>query len=406
MQVSCLQENLAKGLLVVGRAISSRSTLPILGNILLEAKDNQLRLAATNLEIGINCWIGAKVEDEGAITVPARLLSEFVKNLPPEVVEMALTVRTQTLNLHCSHHEAKFKGIDAIEFPILPTIDLKDGVSFGPELSEGTLIDIETDSLRSMIEQVAFAASTDESRPLLTGVEVVFERNLLKMSATDGHRLSLKRVSVERDSGNEGQIIAIVPARGLRELARMSTESHPERPVRVQVTHSRNQILFQVMGKGASARGSFHRAELISQLIDARYPDLNSMIPHSYYTRAVVDRASMLKAVRLASLFARDSSNMIRVGVLPGNSQYSGQMRLTATSTQAGDNINEIEAKVDGSELEIIFDSRYLVDVLSRINESQVVLEITEPTRPGTIRPISVGKDESLHIVLPMVPPR
>ena len=127
MRVSCFQENLSKGLSIVGRAVSSRSTLPVLGNILLEAKEDQLRLAATNLEIGVNCWIGAHIEDEGAITVPARLLTEFVNSLQPGRIEMELSVRTQTLHLRCGNFDVNIKDIDAQEFPVIPTVDNGDG---------------------------------------------------------------------------------------------------------------------------------------------------------------------------------------------------------------------------------------------------------------------------------------
>src|SRR5687768_14687042 len=147
VRVSCLQENLAKGLSIVGRAVSSRSTLPVLGNILLEAKDNELRLAATNLEIGVNCWIGAKVEDEGSITVPARLLSDFVNNLPPERVDLELAVRTQTLHVHCARYDANMKGIDAADFPIIPTAGTGEEQSDQEDALEGTRIELETGGL-------------------------------------------------------------------------------------------------------------------------------------------------------------------------------------------------------------------------------------------------------------------
>ena len=148
MRVSCFQENLSKGLSIVGRAVSSRSTLPVLGNILLEAKNDQLRLAATNLEIGVNCWIGARVEDEGAITVPARLLTEFVNSLPPDKIEMELSVRTQTLHLRCAKFDANIKGIDAQEFPVIPTVDNGDGPEETAEALEGRTIALETAGLR------------------------------------------------------------------------------------------------------------------------------------------------------------------------------------------------------------------------------------------------------------------
>lgn len=178
MKVSCLQENLAKGLSIVSRAVASRSTtLPVLANVMLSTDSGRLKLSATNLEIGINTWVGAKVDEEGAITVPARTFSDLVNTLPPELIEMELSVRTQTLHLHCGRSEANIKGIDAQTFPLIPT----------PEGVGQILIDPE--NLTKMIHQVAFAAATDESRPMLTGVLAKFDQDQLTMAAADGFRL-------------------------------------------------------------------------------------------------------------------------------------------------------------------------------------------------------------------------
>ena len=397
MRVSVMQENLVKGLSIVGRAVSSRSTLPVLGNILLEARDGQLRLAATNLEIGVNCWLGATVEDEGAITVPARLLTEFVGSLPPERIDMELSVRTQTLHLSCARHEANMKGIDAADFPNLPTMD-------GDNTSalDGATLELDPSGLRKMVEQVVFAASTDESRPTLTGVEVKFQNGRMSMAATDGFRLSLRSTAVDGLKDDE-PLTVVVPSRSLGELARISADADETQPVKVIVTQARNQILFQVWGK-QDAKGSFHRVEMASQLIDARFPDYRAIIPKSHSTRTVVDTASFLKAVRVAFLFARDNANIIKVSIAPGNSPQGGQIKLTATSTEMGDNVSEIDAMVDGDELQIAFDARFLIDVLSRVEQPQIVIETTQPTRPGTIRPVGMGEEEFLHVVMPMQP--
>jgi DNA polymerase-3 subunit beta len=401
VRVSCFQENLAKGLSIVGRAVSTRSTMPVLGNILLEAKDNQLRLAATNREIGINCWIGAKVEDEGAITVPARLLTEFVNSLPPERIDLELTVRTQTLNLSCARYTANMKGIDAYDFPLIPTAGGGEPADGATAVIDGMRLSLETADLRKMVEQVIFAASGDESRPTLTGVEVRFKDDRLRMAATDGYRLSIRSTGLGQGHFEEA-LTVIVPAKSLGELARISADAEETRPVQVIVTQTRNQILFQLWGKGEEGRGAFHRVELVSELIDAKFPPYEGIIPKSRNTRTVVDTAAFLKAVRVAFLFARDNANIVRVHILPAN----GQMRLSATSNEMGDNANEIDALIEGDELDIAFDARFLIDVLSRIDQPQVVLETTQPTRPGMIRPVGIGEEEFLHVVMPMHPPR
>ncbi|MCB9117102.1 MAG: DNA polymerase III subunit beta [Caldilinea sp.] len=403
MRVSCLQENLAKGLAIVGRAVSSRSTMPVLANILLEARDNQLRLAATNLEIGVTCWIGAKVEDEGSITVPARLLTDFVNSLPPDRIDMELTARTQTLNLRCANFDANMKGIDAANFPIIPTID---GVSGDDGGMEGMRIELEASGLRKMVDQVVFAAASDESRPTLTGVEVTFKEGRITLAATDGYRLSVRSAHV--DGGMpDVPITVIVPARSLGELARVSADADESRPVQVLVTRERNQILFQVWGKGGESKGgAFHRVELASQLIDANFPDYRAIIPKTHSTRTVVDTASLLKAVRVAFLFARDNANIVRLKIQPANGSGGGHVSLAATSSDMGDSVNDLEAMIEGDDLEISFNAKYLIDVLSQIDEPQVVLETTQPTRPGTIRPLGIGEDVFLHVVMPMHPSR
>ncbi|MBE2239845.1 MAG: DNA polymerase III subunit beta [Caldilineaceae bacterium] len=405
MRVSCLQENLAKGLAIVGRAVSSRSTMPVLANILIEASDNQLRLAATNLEIGVTCWIGAKVEDPGSITVPARLLTEFVNSLPPERIDMELTVRTQTLKLRCASFDANMKGIDAASFPIIPTID---GVTGGGENNGATTLHIELPStgLRKMVDQVIFAASTDESRPSLTGVEVTFKEGRVTMAATDGYRLSVRSAEVD-GSLPDAPITVIVPARSLGELARVSADADEARAVQVLVTQERNQILFQIWGRSGETKGGvFHRVEMASQLIDANFPDYRTIIPKTHTTRTVVDTAALLKAVRVAFLFARDNANIVRLKIQPANGDVAGHVSLAATSTEIGDSVNELEAMIEGDDLEISFNAKYLIDVLSQIDEPQVVIETTQPTRPGTIRPVGMGDKEFLHVVMPMHPTR
>lgn len=398
MRFSVQQPSLAKGLSIVARAVSSRTTMPVLSNILLEAKGNQLRLAATNREIGINCWIGAKVEDEGAITIPARLLSEFVNSLPPERIDMDLTVRTQTLRLACARFEANLKGIDAFEFPLIPTVP-SDGIDARTPIVDGAQMELTASGLRKMIDQVIFAASTDENRPTLTGVEVSFTTDRLSMAATDGYRLSVRRTPLSQGV-DEGQLTVIVPARSLGEVARISVDADEGQPVRVIVTKERNQALFQLWGKD-----TIQRVELVSELIDARFPDYSATIPKSYSTRTVIDTASLLKAVRVALLFARDNANIVRLRVNPGTGETVGQVRLTATSAEMGDNVSELDATVEGNDLDIAFDAKYMIDALSRV-DGPLVVETTTSTRPAALHPVGVEKDEFLYVLMPMNPQR
>jgi DNA polymerase-3 subunit beta len=373
MKVSCLQENLAKGLSVVGRAVSPRSTLPVLGNVLLATDAGRLKLSATNLEVGINCWIGAKVEEEGAITVPARTFIDLVNALPPDRVDMELVVRTQTLNLRASRSEANIKGIDAQEFPIVPV----------PEGEGG--IPIEPDVLRTTIEQVAFAAATDESRPILTGVQAKFEDTQLTLAAADGFRLSVRVVSLPQPVPDPFSII--IPARALVELGRISGEQ--QEPIVITVTPTRNQVLFQLTD-----------IVLVSQLIDGNFPDYRQIIPGDRTTHSVMDTAAFLKACKTALIFARDAAHITRLHVKPGSELAPGHVIVSATSAETGDDVSEIDASIEGEEIEIAFNVKYMIDVLSVAGTPQVALDTTMPSSPGVVRP--VGDVDFTHVIMPM----
>ena len=390
MRVSVTQQSLAKALSITGRAVSSRTTMPVLGNILVEAKGNQLRLAATNREIGINCWIGAKVDDEGAITIPARLLSEFVNSLPPERIDLELDERTQTLHLSCARFEANIKGIDWNEFPMLPTLAAltarPDDAT--PDWAPGIQAAFCASALRKMIDQVTFAASTDENRPTLTGVEVTLQSDGVQMAATDGYRLSVRTLAIE---GGTEKTVVFVPARSLGEVARISADADESQPVQCLVTPNRNQALFAITG---SEKAGIQRVELVSELIDARFPDYRATIPKTHTTRTIVDTAALLKAVRVALLFARDNANRVQLAI------KTGSITIDATSAESGDNVSEIAAAVEGPDITIWFNAKYMMDVLSQIDTPQVAIETTQPTRPGTLRPVD-GVD-FLHNLMPM----
>ena len=372
MRVSCLQENLAKGLSIVGRAVASRSTLPVLSNVLLATDNSRIKLSATNLELGINCWIGAKVEQDGAITVPARLLMDFVNSLPPERIDMELQIRTQTLNLKCGRFDANIKGIDAQEFPIVSATDEDHAVSIEPQ------------TLRDMINQVSFAAATDESRPVLTGVLTELAPGTITMAAADGYRLSVRTAEL---AGAAVQAKVIIPARALQELARISAEE--EEAIRLIVSPARSQAFFRLSN-----------IDLITQLIDGTFPDFRQIMPRSHNTRAVLNTAEFQKSVRLASLFARDNNNIVRLRIEPAGELTPGKVVISATSLELGSNISELEASVTGDPIEIAFNARFLTDVLNVIDSAEVILQTTTPSSPGVLMP--VGGESFTHVIMPM----
>ena len=210
MKVSCLQENLSRGLSIVARAVAPRSTLPVLGNVLLATDQGRLRLSATNLEMGITCWIGAKVTEDGSTTVPARTFVDLINTLPSQQVDMDLTVRTQTLNVRSGSYNNDIKCIDAQDFPPMPPQEIDGGL----ELNIG--------ELREMISQVSFAASLDDARPVLTGVLLEIEDGEMTFAAADGFRLSVRKAHLP--SPATGPVKAIIPAKALSELARILGE--------------------------------------------------------------------------------------------------------------------------------------------------------------------------------------
>jgi DNA polymerase-3 subunit beta len=381
VRVSCLQENLSRGLNIVGRAVSPRSTLPVLGNILLATDEGRLKLAATNLEIGISCWIGAKVEDDGAVTVPSRLLSEFVNQLPAERIDMDLSVRTLMLNLKCARYDTNIKGIDASEFPIIPTSDGADAIR------------IEAETLRKMINQVVFAAATDESRPTLTGVDARFNGKRLTLAATDGFRLAVRSTDLAAAVPEKTEVI--IPARALSELSRiiglLPKSDGEAQMVEITIASARNQILFHLPD-----------VDMVSQLIDANFPNYEAIIPKSFATRTIVDTQPTLRALRVANLFARDSSNIVRFQMTPGHDGAPANLTMTATSAESGDNLANLDAVIEGPEGEIAFNGRYLLDVLNVIEEPQIALETTRASAPGVVRPVGVGPEEFTCVVMPM----
>ena len=373
MKLSCLQENLNRGLGVVGRAVATRTTLPITNNVLLATDQSRLKLVATNLEMAISCWIGAKVEEEGTITVPARLLTEFINSLPNERVDINLSSRTKTLELKCARFEARISGVDAKDFPPIPPVD------------EGITTKIEADVLRQGITHVIFAAATEESRPVLTGVDAQLDGDLLTLAAADGFRLAIYKLPLAVPISQKTEVI--IPARTLAELNRLIVDE--EEVVEITINPKKSQALFRLKN-----------IVLVSQLVQGTFPQYSQLIPQSYTTRAVASVAEFLRATKTASIFARDGSGIVRLVIAEGSELTPGKITVSARSEEIGDDIGEIDAIVEGEEAKIAFNGKYLTDVISVLHEAQVALETTNPSSPGVVRP--VGADNYIHVIMPM----
>jgi DNA polymerase-3 subunit beta len=344
-----------------------------LANVLLSTDENRLKLSATNLEIVITCWIGAKIDEDGATTVPARTISDLVGALPQEQVHLALTKNTETLHVACARTEANIKGIDAQEFPLVP------------EAEDDGRIRLEAPLFKEMISQVTFAAATDDARPTLTGIFTHLEGDTITMAATDGFRLS--RRTAQFPGHVDKPRTVIIPARALDELARIMSDDVEE--LYVVMPENRNQIIFDL-----------ETVVLVSQLIDGNFPDFESVIPKRHKTRTVLNTASLLKACKTADIFAREASHTARIHIEPGNEMSAGYATISATSVETGDNEAQVDAEVDGDAVELSFNVKYLTDVLTVVGTPQVALETTSSVEPGVVK--SVGEDDFLHIIMPM----
>lgn len=373
MKVSVLQENLSHGLSVVARAVSPRSTHPVLANILVATDEGRLRLSATNREIGITCWIGVKIVEEGSTTVPARTFVDLVNTLPAGQVDMDLAVRTQTLNVRSGASITDIKCIDAQEFPPMPSMDLDGGVVFN------------VTDLKDMIRQVVFAASTDDARPVLTGVLLSVEGSKVTMAAADGFRLSVRTAELSQSVGQS--ISAIIPARAMNELARIIGDN--EKTVTMMLPPGRGQVVFRTQ-----------ETELSAQLVEGVFPDFYNIIPSSRNTRTVVSAAAFLNACKQAEIFAREGSHIARLNVIPGDELQPGSVEISAQSEETGSSEAVIEATIEGQPVLIAFNVRFLREVLDVVGTPNVALETTAAASPGVIRPL--GDESFLHVIMPM----
>jgi DNA polymerase-3 subunit beta len=374
MKVSCIQDNLSKGLAIVGRAVATRSNIPITQNILITVtKSSGLTLAATNLEITMTCNVGAEVEEEGSITVPARLFTEFVNSLPSDTISISLPVDGRTVELKCARYNARINGMDAKDFPKMPAVN--DGLS----------IKMEPDALHLAISKVVFAAATEDTRPVLTGVQAEFGEAGLTLAAADGFRLAVNKMALSEPLAEE--LALIIPAKSLIELNRLLVDQ--EEAIDITINSNHSQILFSLKG-----------VQMVSQLIQGAFPNYNQLIPQSCNTKAVVVLADFLRATKSASIFARDGSGIVRLQVVPKAEGADAKIMISAQAEELGDNVSELDAEVEGEEAKIAFNSKYLSDVLAIVSQKKVVLETTGSSSPGVIKP--VGDDNYMHIVMPM----
>ncbi len=359
MKLSITQENLNHGLSTVSRIIGNRNTLPVLANVLLQTKDNRIQLSATNLEMGITHWIGGKVEENGAITIPAKLFNEYIHNLPAGNV--SVSTEKNTLHISSNGFSSKINGISAEEFPSIP--EVKGDVQFN----------VATKTLKDALSQVVHITSGDDSRPVLTGVYLHTRDGVLYAVSTDSYRLAEKRIMELDTSCN-----VIVPARTVSEVLRLLGDGEE-----VTVKIDDNQISF-----------GFDDTELVSRVIDGEFPDYRQLIPEEVPTTARVNTGELQDITKAATLFARETTGSVTVKT------ERDSLSMQSVASQVGENSSEISAEVSGEGMEVALNGKYIADALSVIDSDQVDIGLTGKVNPCLIQP--VDDDSYLHIVMPL----
>ena len=365
MDIQVLQENFSKALITASRFTSSRAQLPVLGNILLKASRNKLSVSSTNLEISIALSIGAKVEKEGEITIPSRVITDLASNLRPGTI--SLSTQKEQLTIEAEKFHSVVSGMNPSDFPEIPQALGK------------TAFALPKEDFLDALSQVLFAASIDETRPVLTGVLLIFKKGQLILVATDGFRLSQKKIALKA-AAKEGNII--LPKNVLMEVLRLSGEGE--------------EVLFEARTKDGQCVFGIDDTILSSRVLEGEFPDFERIIPKESNLKISLDKEELLRAVKLSSVFARDSANIVGLKVL------KGAVELSAESQLAGSQKTQVEAKVEGAEkdFETSFNFRFLEEFLHSIKGEEILLEFSTSSAPGIF---TDPKDPSfLHLIMPV----
>ena len=372
MKCTVSPQQLGAGLNSVSRAVSNRVTLPILNHVLVEARGGLLELTATNLDLTIHHELAAEVEEEGQVAVPARILSEFVSALPEQPLRWQLDAASQTVELQSGRFDAHIRGVAANEFPPLP------------DVSDGDTIELDPQTLLAAIEQTAVAASSDDGRPIYTGVLTEIVGSEVTLVATDGHRLAIRVIRAAEGGVPIERLGVIIPARALSELARLlKPVSSGPATVSLTVGASRAQVKFQLPGY-----------ELTARLIDGIYPSYEKVIPAKSQTVVRASTEELRRVTKVVSLFARDAGYVLKLRCEPG------QIVISANTNEVGDNVASVDASLEGAGLGIAFNARYVSDVLNLIDSPEVEMLFNGTLLPGLVR--APGDDSYRYVIMPV----
>ncbi|MEI6228491.1 MAG: DNA polymerase III subunit beta [Candidatus Saccharibacteria bacterium] len=364
MEITVTQENLTKALSAVGRVASSKTQLPILGNILLRTDGNRLLIAATNLEIAITQYIGAKVTKPGAITIPARLMSEFISSLPRESVE--LKVVNDNLHIKSGKYTSIINGFVADDFPELPTINETSSIQYS----------IKVEDFKDAVSQTIITTSNDTTRPVLTGVYWHSHQGQLYLAATDGYRLSERRLT-----DTKSDVSAIIPTQTLQEVLRNITENSSE----IDILFDETQVRFRI-----------NETEIISRLIDGNFPDYRQLVPATSETTVVINKADFIRITKIAGLFARESGGSVIITA----DKKKNSLLVHSIASQFGENTSESDAEVS-NDGQITLNSRYLSEALSVVDGDKIEFNFSGKIAPCILKSTD-PKTEYYHIIMPL----
>jgi DNA polymerase-3 subunit beta len=373
MKFSCNQDTFSKYLNIVSRIVSSKPGLPILNNVKFETSKGKLLITATDLEIGISTWIGADVQSEGNITVPAKQLAEFINSIPNEKVDVEL--EKQTFKVSTPNNNAEFNTIPIDDYPEVPTIN-----------KETPLLKINQEDLTKAINRVAFAAATDNIKPVLAGILMEIDSSKVNFVGTDGLRLS--RQVIELETGSEEVKSLLIPVKAMQELAHIMSEiTEEDSAVELYLIKDRNQVLFRVGD-----------VDLTSRLIDGEFPEYRPIIPTGFNTQCEIKRSDFLDSLKVTNIIAR---SVLGNKIIMNINSKENNITMSASQSDVGSNDSTFEGDIDGEDLKIAFSSRLLTDVLNHIQKEDIVFECSEAVKPGVFK---VKDDENfIHLVMPMM---
>jgi len=361
MKLQVTQENLNKALSSVARIANTRGTLPILANVVLKTVGTRLTIAATNLDIAITHYIGSKVSEEGSITVPARLMQDFVNSLPSGVIELKL--EEHKLHITTDQYNSVINGVSAEEFPVMPAI------------AEGKTWTIPAKVFKKGLQQVLVAASNDEARPVLTGLYIHTSGGKLYIASTDSYRLAEKEIMPLKDD-----IRLLVPASSMQELLRVVGDQDTD----IEIIHDEQQVLFKV-----------GEVELMTRLIDGTYPDYKKLIPTNFRVTATMKRADFVNITKVSSLFAKESAGSVTIHVSPDTNSVS----IRSVASQLGENTAQADAEVTDEGL-ITLNSRYLLDALGTLSSDTVMLCFNGKLEPCVLKESQAT--DYIHVIMPL----